>query len=75
MRNLSHTACVCCGCVPDVTGTVTTGNELITDGFYLSSLKEFHVMVIMSCNLEIRTLEHLDLLSRLLSALLLPFII
>lgn len=74
MRNLSHAVCVCCGCVPDVTGTVMTGNDLITDGFYLSSSKELHVMVIMSCNLEIRTPEHLDLLPRLLSALPLPFI-
>lgn len=30
--------------------------------FYLSILKEFHVMEIMSCNLEKRTFKHLDLL-------------
>lgn len=70
MRNLSHTLYVCLHCIPDVTGTVMTGNDLITD---LSILEEFHVMGIMSCNLEIRTLKHLGL--RLLSALLLPFIV
>lgn len=51
-----------------------TGNALITV-FYLSILKELHVMALMSRNLKIRMLKHLGLLSRLLSALLLPLIV
>ena len=61
-------------CIPDITGTVMTGNALITV-FYLSILKELHVMALMSRNLKIRMLKHLGLLSRLLSALLLPLIV